>query len=243
MSDRWGDLASHIPRSTSSSVVLSWPWWWIFQALTHVEGWQGSVCRLAFNPCVHTQRSGAEEDSPGRLPPSSSSVLHLLSFLHGSQLLTRVILIHQPIMTTYTNKRRVIDGHATKLTYSCHGSVCVCVCVCISSTCQRRVSGHPRGTPFHHRSSHRTSPPSTPPLSGSSACGCHSSPSYERGNRAKRPHGAKTNRDTSWTNTDRGQTRRTDVNKQGKRSSGLARRSGAYRWERLRYPQQKEEGG
>lgn len=45
-----------------------------------------------------TQGRGAEEDSSWRLPPSSSSssAFYLLSLLHGSQLLTRLIVVHQP---------------------------------------------------------------------------------------------------------------------------------------------------
>lgn len=45
-----------------------------------------------------TQGRRAEEDSSRRLPPSptSSPVFHLLSLLHGSQLLARLVVVHQP---------------------------------------------------------------------------------------------------------------------------------------------------
>lgn len=66
--------------------------------------------------CLFTQRSGAEEDSPGRLPPSSSSsVFYLLSSLHGSQLLTRFVMIHQPDEHTQTHIRGVEERHTLKL--------------------------------------------------------------------------------------------------------------------------------
>ena len=63
---------------------------------------------IQLHVCLLTQRSGAEEDSPGRLPPSaSSSVFYLLSSLHGSQLLTCVIMIHQP--NEYTQEELMKD--------------------------------------------------------------------------------------------------------------------------------------
>lgn len=83
-----------------------------------------------------TQRSGAQEDSPGRLPPSSSSVLYRISFLHGSQLLTCFIMIHQPNVKTQTHERELMVDTPRKmykiLTYrwwilNCYGCVCVCV--------------------------------------------------------------------------------------------------------------------
>lgn len=111
-----------------------------------------------------TQRSGTEEDSPGRLPPSaSSSVFYLFSSLHGSQLLTCVIMIHQP--NEHTQEELMKDPPPNLL--QCRDkSQIIAVCVCVSSTCQRRASGRPHGTPCRRRSSHRTSPLLTPRLFG-----------------------------------------------------------------------------
>lgn len=77
-----------------------------------------------------TQRSGAEEDSPGRLPPSaSSSVFYLFSSLHGSQLLTCVIMIHQP--NEHTQEELMKDPPPNLL--QCRDkSQIIAVCVCVS---------------------------------------------------------------------------------------------------------------
>lgn len=78
-----------------------------------------------------TQRSGAEEDSPGRLPPSaSSSVFYLLSSLHGSQLLTCVIMIHQP--NDYTQEELVKDPPKSYSNAEIKAKLLLCACVCVS---------------------------------------------------------------------------------------------------------------
>lgn len=109
-----------------------------------------------------TQGRGAEEDSSWRLPPSSSSssVFYLLSLLHGSQLLTRLIVVHQPEPSnTHTHTKRMSLNRGIK------GKLLM-LCVRSGSTCQRRASDRPRGTPCRRRSSRRTSPPSSPRLFG-----------------------------------------------------------------------------
>lgn len=109
-----------------------------------------------------TQGRGAEEDSSWRLPPSSSSsssVFYLLSLLHGSQLLTRLIVVHQPEPSQHTHTKSMSLNRGVK------GKLLM-LRVRSGSTCQRRASDRPRGTPCRRRSSRRTSPPSSPRLFG-----------------------------------------------------------------------------
>lgn len=136
-----------------------------------------------------TQRSGTEEDSPGRLPPSSSSsVVDFLRFLHGSQLLTSLIVIHQPNKSTQVHKIKKKSCEILKawginvLFFRC----CFWVHMCLNATCQTRASGHPHGTPCLQHSSRRMSPLLTPPLFGWLADDCHTSLSYRQ--TSKRPN-------------------------------------------------------
>lgn len=140
-----------------------------------------------------TQRSGTEEDPPGRLPPSSSSsVIDFLRFLHGSQLLTSLIVIHQPNKSTQVHKINKKSCEILKawginvLFFRC----CFWVHMCLNATCQTRASGHPHGTPCLQHSSRRMSPLLTPPLFGWLADDCHTSLSYRQ--TSKRPNKQKT---------------------------------------------------
>lgn len=99
-------------------------------------------------------------------PPPSMGV----NCLHVSSLYTSLKSAHRHI-------RGVNKG-----TQDCRGNL-FGVYVCFSCTCQRRVSGRPRGTPCRQRRSHHTSPLSNLHLFGWLADGCHLSQSYKHTNK------------------------------------------------------------
>lgn len=122
-------------------------------------------------PFPLTQGRGAEEDSSRRLPPSptSSPVFHLLSLLHGSQLLARLVVVHQPGRVTERKwgTRGASVKHGGRGGAGAGGEIKRQSVYAETSTCQRRVSGRPSGgTPCRRRSSRRTSPPWNPRRAG-----------------------------------------------------------------------------